>query len=336
VLLAFINILAYCNNPFNSKHQVKYFCFILGIQRRSDKVSKEKSEVVVLEKDTQEDGDVTAISKSNKSAKKSAETANSQPFLKLAKRFAIDGALLADEKQMLIEDRTTKRVRLNLLRKQQNIENIMQKTLSYCSNSEIGQKTDHDWFSRYIALSEEVSNPTMQDLWAKILAGELLKPGSFSFKALQVFRDMSIYDAKLLAKACSLAVKDSNKKGIRLISGAYQQPGLFNFFSKDRQQFCNLSHYGLNYADLLALAENHLIYLQESESSMLSRGEHLNFHYNGLALKLTAEKTNVSIQFYKFTPLGAELAHLISDKSNEDFFEHLKSILGHFFLVDSD
>jgi len=299
-------------------------------------MNKEKSEVVILEKEVKAEGDVTTITKGNKSAQNSAESGVSLPFLKLAKRFAIDGGLVADEKQMLIEDRTTKRVRLNLLRKQQNIEKIMQKTLNYCGNAEVGQKTDHDWFSRYIALSEDVSNPTMQDLWAKILAGELIKPGSFSFKALQIFRDMSIYDAKLLARACSLSVKDPNKKGIRIISGAYQQPGLFNFFSKQRQQFCNLSHHGLNYADLLALAESHLIYLQESESSMMDKGENLNFNYNGLTLKLTAEKDNVSVQFYKFTPLGAELAHLISDKPNNDFFEHLKSMLSHFFLVKSE
>jgi len=299
-------------------------------------VSKDKSDVVILEKDVNKDGDNTAIVKSNKSTQNSAEAGVSQQFLKLAKRFVIDGALLPEEKQMLIEDRTVKRARLSQLRKQQNIENIMQKTLGYCANFEIGQRTDHDWFSRYIALSEEVSNPTMQDLWAKILAGELTKPGSFSFKALQVFRDMSIYDAKLLAKACSLAIKDPNKKNIRLITGAYQQPGLFNFFSKQRQQYCNLSHHGLNYADLLALSENHLIYLQESESSLLSKDDSLQFTYNGLPLKLTAKKSNVCLQFYKFTPLGTELAHLISDKSNDEFFEHLKNRLTHYFAVNSD
>lgn len=299
-------------------------------------MSKEKSDVVVLEADLQKGEQDTRIVTSTKSRQNSADAGVSQQFLKLAKRFAIDGALLPEDKQMLIEDRTAKRARLAQLRKQKNIENIMQKTLGYCANFEIGQRTDHDWFSRYIALSEEVSNPTMQDLWAKILSGELTKPGSFSFKALQVFRDMSIYDAKLLAKACSLAIKDPNKKGIRLISGVYQQPGLLNFFSKQRQLYCNLSHYGLNYADLLALAENQLIYLQESESNLMSKAETLQFSYNGLPLILTAKKANVSLQFYKFTPLGAELAHLISDKSNDEFFEHLKGMLGHFFTVSSD
>jgi hypothetical protein len=91
----------------------------------------------------------------------------------------------------------------------------------------------------------------------------------------------------------------------------------------------------LNYADLLALAENHLIYIQESESSPMRKGDNLNFNYNGLALKLMAKKANVSVQFYKFTPLGAELASLISDKSNDEFFEHLKSTLRYFFSIEN-
>jgi uncharacterized repeat protein (TIGR03899 family) len=298
-------------------------------------VSKDKLKVVALEKDVKKVSDDTAIVNTNQSNQNSTESGVSLQFLKLAKRFVIDGALLPEEK-MLIEDRTVKRARLSQLRKQKNIESIMQKTLGYCAKFEIGQRTDYDWLSRYIALSEEISNPTMQDLWAKILAGELTSPGSFSFKALQIFKDMSIYDAKLLAKACSLAIKDPNKKGFRLISGVYQQPGLLNFFSKQRQQYCNLSHFGLNYADLLALAENHLIYLQESESSLIGKGHTLQFDYNGLTLKLTAKKANVSLQFYKFTPLGAELAHLITDKSNEEFFDYLKNKLSYYFLIESD
>ncbi len=180
-------------------------------------MSKDKSEVVVLEKDIKNESNDTEVVTSNVISNSSVEDSVSPQFLKLAKRFAIDGALVPEEQQTLIEDRATKRARLHQLRKQQNIENIMQKTQGYCSDFEIGQRTDLDWFSRYIALSEEVNNPTMQDLWAKILAGELTQPGSYSYKSLKVFRDMSIYDAKLFAKACSLAVKHPNKKGMSLI-----------------------------------------------------------------------------------------------------------------------
>ena len=261
------------------------------------------------------------------------ETSAQQCLFKLAKKFAIDGTLLPSENQEPIEDRTNKRMRLEHLRKQQNIEVIIGKSLNYCANSDVKQKPDSDWFSRYITLAEDVSNPTMQDLWAKILAGELAKACSFSYKALKVFRDMSIYDAKILAKASALALKDAGKQNVRLVSGIYQKPGILNFFSSNRQQHINLSQFGLNHADLLALAENHLLYMQESETSALTQKENINFTYNGLPLKIGAKKANVVLQFYKLTPLGAELAHLISDKPNQEFFNYLKKQLSQHFTV---
>ncbi len=236
---------------------------------------------------------------------------------------------------MPIEDRCNKRARLSSLRKQKNIEAIMEKTYHFCTSKNIDKRTDLDWFNHFIALAEDVSNNTMQDLWAKILAGELSRSGTYSLKALKVFRDMSIVDAKLLAKACSLAVKDQTRKNIRLISGSYQQPGLLNFFSKDRQQYINLSQFGLNYADLLSLADNHLIFIQESESSIMASNEAINFSYNGLPLKLTSKKANITLQFYKFTAIGAELAHLIAEKANDDYFSHLKLQLSHHFEIAS-
>ncbi len=258
-----------------------------------------------------------------------------QHFLKLAKQFAIDGALVPVDNQSPIEERANKRSRFMDIRKQKNIENIMKKSLGYCDNADVNHRADHDWFSHYIHLAEGISNQTMQDLWAKILTGELSKPGSFSLKALKVFREMSILDAKLLAKACSLAVQDQNQKNRRLISGVYLQPGLWNFFSKHRQQYINLSHFGLNHADLLALAENHLIYIQESELNLATSPEKLTMNYNGIAIHLTAKKNNTNIQFYKFTPIGTELARLITDKPNPDFLAYLKKQLSlHFNLFD--
>ncbi|MBL4942653.1 MAG: TIGR03899 family protein [Colwellia sp.] len=264
---------------------------------------------------------------------KNVESPTHKQFFKITQQFGLEAPLLPIEKQMPIEDRSTKRGRLTYLRQQENIEAIMDKTFAFCANKSLDKRPDLDWFDRYITLAENVSNKTMQDLWAKILMGELTRPGSYSLKALKVFRDMSIVDAKLLAKACSLAVKDQSKKNIRLISGTYQQPGLLNFFNKNRQQHINLSHFGLNYADILSLADNHLVYKQESELNVIAVGEKLNFYFNGLPLKLSGKKSNIAIQFYKFTPIGTELANLISDKPNDDFFTTLKQQLRHHFEI---
>ena len=293
----------------------------------------DKTSVIVIDQPNNNESNLPI--ENGEQHKESVELPAHKQFFKITQLFGLEAPLLPVEKQMPLEDRSSKRERLACLRKQENIEAIMEKTFAFCANKSIDKRPDLDWFNRYITLAENVSNKTMQDLWAKILAGELSRPGLYSLKALKVFRDMSIADAKLLAKACSLAVKDQSKKNIRILSGTYQQPGLLNFFNKERQKHINLSHFGLNYADILSLADNNLIFKQESESSMMASGETLNFYYNGSPLKLSSKKNNIAIQFYKFTPIGTELANLITDKPNDDFFSALKQQLKHHFEIAS-
>ena len=297
-------------------------------------MNTDKNSVIVIDEKSDSANNNNLPIDSSEPKNKLADSPTYDHLCKITQKFGLEAAILPIEKKMPIEDRSIRRERLASLRKQKNIETIMEKTIAFCANKSIDKRTDLDWFNHYITLAENVSNKTMQDLWAKILAGELSRHGSYSLKALKLFREMSIVDAKLLAKACSLAVKDKSKKNIRIISGAYQKPGLFNFLNKDRQRYINLSHFGLNYADILSLADNHLLYQHESESSMMAIGEARNFNYNGMPLNLMSKKANVTLQFYKFTPIGAELAHLISDKPDDDFFTILKQQLSHHFKID--
>lgn len=273
--------------------------------------------------------------KSTSSNKASAGSSVQKQLLVLAKQFALDGAMLPENKQMPIEDRASRRERICTLRKQNNLETIIQKSLGYCSSGTPSIKADPDWFSQFTVLAEDISNNTMQDLWAKILAGEVTNPGSFSLKSLNVFKSMSITDAKLLAKVCSLAVKDSSKKNIRLISGGFNTPGLFGIFDKNTQPRVNLNQCGLSYTELLSLADNNLIFMQEAESNLLQKGEELVFNFNGKNIKLKAKKNQCGLSFYKFTPIGSELASLISDNPNKDLLPLLTSSLQSHFLVSS-
>ncbi len=267
------------------------------------------------------------------STKKAGNASSQMQLLSLARQFVIDGALIQPDKQVSIEERAIKRERINHLRKQQNIENIIQKALQYCSDSEVTDRADKDWFNSFIELAEDVSNKTMQDLWAKILAGEITSPGSFSLKSLKAFRTMSINEAKLLAKACSLAVKDHGKRNIRIISGASQTPGLLNFLSKNRVHRINLASFGLSYTELLVLADNHLVFIQESETAPLIKNEVIPFSYNGINLTVTAKKNDCLFSFYKFTPIGAELAQLIVDQPDNKYLTTLKQEFSSLFVI---
>jgi uncharacterized repeat protein (TIGR03899 family) len=292
------------------------------------------SDIVVNDESSNNQVIKTETSTTQKSGnKKNTGTSSQMQLLGLAKSFALDGALISPDKQMPLEDRTQKRARISALRKQQNLEAVIQKSLEYCSSTEVSDKADPDWFTTFTQLAEDVSNSSMQNLWAKILAGEISQPGSFSTKTLKTFRTMNITDAKLLAKACSLSVSDQSKRNIRIISGAYQTPSLFNFFSKNREQNIPLSQFSLSYADLLILADNHLVFIQETESSPLNKKENLHFNFNNAPLTLMAKKSSCVLKFYKFTPIGSELACLINAVGDKDYLQHLKNALSVNFSI---
>lgn len=286
-----------------------------------------KSDPVIIEHDPQ-----TSAPKS--SANATASISSQKQLLVLARKFSLDAALLPENKQAPLEDRSYRRKKLDELRQQQNMEAIILRAIQYCSDGTIADRADQDWFSSFVTLAEGISNKTMQDLWAKILAGEISQPGSFSLKTLQVFRTMSITEAKLLSKACSLAVTDARKKNIRLINGAYQTPKLLNFFSRQRQQRIDLNQAGLSYADILTLADNHLLFEQETESHALAKGEKILFNYNGKQLSFIAKKTDCILTFYKFTPIGTELAHLVADNVDNDYLTALKTQLAENFVIE--
>ena len=289
--------------------------------------SVEQNKTVIIEHDQQDDGQKT---KSNSTANASSQ----KQLLGLARKFSLDAALLPENKQAPLEDRSYRRNKLNELRQQQNMEAIVLRALQYCSNSTVTDRADQDWFSSFVALAQDISNKIMQDLWAKMLAGEISHSGSFSLKTLQAFRSMSMNEATLLAKACSLAVTDTRKKNIRVISGAYQTPKLLNFFNRQRQQRIDLTQAGLSYADILTLADNHLLFEQETESHALAKGEKIQFNYNGKPLSFMANKADCILTFYKFTPIGTELAHLVTDNLDNDYLTALKTQLTENFTVE--
>ena len=47
-----------------------------------------------------------------------------------------------------------------------------------------------DWFEHFRSFSGDVADPEMEDIWARILAGEYVRPGTYSIRTLAVLRDL--------------------------------------------------------------------------------------------------------------------------------------------------
>ena len=74
---------------------------------------------------------------------------------------------------------------------------------------QIGGYTKLDWIHIYLESAKNTSDEYMQKVWARVLARELAIPGSFSFKTLDVLKNMSSDDFKLYEKMNSLQVDGS-------------------------------------------------------------------------------------------------------------------------------
>lgn len=62
-----------------------------------------------------------------------------------------------------------------------------------------------DWLANFFEGCQDVGEKEMQKLWAKILAGEVERPGRFSRRTLHVLRTMDRDDAQLLTRFCAVA-----------------------------------------------------------------------------------------------------------------------------------
>lgn len=89
----------------------------------------------------------------------------------------------------------------------ENLKNIIDQTKQVIADNrlQISGYTKIDWIHIYLESAKNASDAYMQNVWAKVLARELAKPGSFSYKTLDVLKNMSADDYRLYEKLASLA-----------------------------------------------------------------------------------------------------------------------------------
>ena len=79
---------------------------------------------------------------------------------------------------------------------------------------------------RFLDDCEDIGNEQMQSLYAKILAGEIVKPGSFSLQTLAVVRILQQRGAELFTKLCGYVW---NLNGYLCLPRTQDLPGLTHF-----------------------------------------------------------------------------------------------------------
>ena len=198
----------------------------------------------------------------------------------------------------------SKRIVAQEVRRQLNLDNIVAKAVEQIQiEKEVSEKpVDPDWTTRFINIAQDVSDEDMKDLWAKILAGEVAQPNSYSLRTLECLKNISKEEASMFITASSLIMKISNT----------------NVIFRDN---VILRHAGLLYVKWQRLVEAGLLNAGNMTelTIQIDNNEFLVLYINKIAI---CQKTNKEyrIPVYTMTSVGEQLYKIVSKQYNEQYF----------------
>ena len=174
------------------------------------------------------------------------------------------------------------------------------------------EKYDFDWFVRFYEAVGCVSDDTMQDLWAKILAGEIAQSSTFSIKAIDTLKNLNKKDIELFIRICSYSFNsDSQKRFLPNIDKYLNDVGIVY------EDILELSELGLILDNAFLVSEIDI----EKKPKIFVRG-------NKLVMTICSSSGNpmkASIDEFPFTKVGNELSLLTNvDPSLKEYVNYGK------------
>lgn len=237
-----------------------------------------------------------------------------------------ESVLDTDSEDTLLH-RAQRRAQMKMERQQFNLERVLLLAQEFCTDQIIAQEVDPDWFHQFSELVQDISTHSMQKLWAKILAGEIMAPGSFSLKTLLLLRQMSFKDAQSLQAAASLSCRNKSAEPSHIYFGYVQRGSFWRWIRGKNRGMLNLSQFGLTYPQILTLMDLGLLHQSEIESGELIKGKPFQWLYHQQCLEGVVQHSGIVLQYYKFTATGAELLPLLSSSPQAAYSQALQTLL---------
>ena len=154
--------------------------------------------------------------------------------------------------QIDFAETVSQRIQFQEEKRQSNIMNVIGQAAHELGDEEVqDHEVDNDWTARFFNDVQDVSSEEMQALWAKILAGEVERPGSTSIRTLSILRDLDRSTAVLFSTLCSACISLIVAENV--FSDA-RVPSLGGNAAANA-----LQKYGLNFDNLNVLNEHGLI-----------------------------------------------------------------------------
>ena len=187
---------------------------------------------------------------------------------------------------------------------------------------------DHDWTARFFNDVQDVSSEQLQDLWAKILSGEVERAGRTSLRTLGILKDVDARTAELFSVFCSAAIYLTVSEG-RVIDA--RVPSLHGDASQN-----SLRPFGLGFDVLNRLNEHGLIisdynsyFIYGVERDLPSGADlyHQGVRWDWEIRQEGRQKQDVKLHGVAMTVSGAELARAIPQGPVPAYTDKLKKFL---------
>ena len=228
-----------------------------------------------------------------------------------------------------------------ILREQYNLEKILgfatdilkKKKYDDSANQQVDSESEKsisdDWFNIFEKEGSQKSSEEVQHRFARVLAGEIEKPGSYSIKAVKILGELDQYAAALFKRLCSACVVLGIPNSKIRIDARVPSLG-------EKAGTNALGKYGLNFVQLNTLNEYGLIISDYDtwltyDGTIEYQGDPapLQFYHQGSAwvlLPLPERDNNTEFRLsgVVLSEVGRELFHIVDQYPMPEYTEDLK------------
>lgn len=199
----------------------------------------------------------------------------------------------------------------------------LSKTIVYAENELIddsqapsAEQVTDDWLFRWKEFASKVSEDEIQQLWAKVLAGEVKHPGTTSYRLLDFIDKLNKREIEDISKIFSFVMVNNNL----ILRGVENDTGYLVNNNLDKQFFQKMSDLGI-----ISQATAGVINIKTELD--FSKFDPYHFGYNGfvLCVKQTdkIKDNKLSVLYYSLSTLGLELFAMAKIPSDQKYLESL-------------
>ncbi len=197
--------------------------------------------------------------------------------------------------------------------KQKNIEDITSQALPLLLDKTDAEAMNDDWVTNFFDKSRIVADKEMQELWARVLAGEANVPGTYSKRTVNFLGDLDKVDAELFTKLCGFGCQIGDF--VPLVFDIKEK-----IYEENSITFSALSH-----LESIGLIK----FNQLTDFLRIKLPKKFRVLYYGQPLKLempNEEDNELPIGHILLTRIGQELASICGSGPVVGFMEYVKEI----------